>query len=138
MLYKNNPLNIRYSSCNKWLGQCGENNGFCEFTNLCYGVRAAGYLLMHSYRKAGCKTYAQLITRFAPASDNNPTQNYISYICGCLHVFPFDEPKTLGNFAGLIHFMWKFEQGKDSRPFNARWIFDVFVRFDLKVYGSKC
>lgn len=110
---------------------------FVEFTNVKYGIRAAGYLLMHSYRKADCRTYAQLISRFAPLSDNNPTQNYISYVCTQLHVFPFDEPKTLGNFAGMVRYMWKFEQGVNSSVWNAQWICDVFKEFKLKVYGSK-
>lgn len=135
MRYKNNPLNIRYNSRNKWLGQCGEDNGFCEFSNIKYGIRAAGYLLMYSYRKAGYRTYSELITRFAPASDGNPTLNYIAFVCSSLHVFPFDEPKTLRNFAGLVRYMWMFEQGKDSKVWISRWINDVFVEYKLKVYG---
>lgn len=130
--YKNNPLNIRYEGCNHWLGQVGNDHGFCEFSNLKYGIRAAAYLLMKSYRKSGCFSLEEIVRRFAPISEN-PTESYINYLCMCLNVDRFYEPKTVLNYAGLIHYMWKFEQGsKDVYP--ARWIVDIINEFNIKPY----
>lgn len=131
--YKNNPLNIRYEGRSQWLGLSGCDNGFCTFTDLKYGIRAVAYLLMKSYRKAGCYTISQIIHRFAPISEN-PTQNYINYLCMCLNVKSDYVPMSVSNYAALIHYMWKFEQGtKDVYP--TRWIFDVINEFNIKPYA---
>lgn len=111
MKYKNNPLNIRYTSANAWKGQIGNDCGFCTFQDISYGVRAAAYLLMISYRRKGIKTYAEIIKRFSPAFEN-PTQKYIDYVCDHLHAFPFDIPSDRKQYALLLYWMWFFEQGE--------------------------
>ena len=82
MKYKNNPLNIRYSPKNNWLGQCDSKNGFCQFNTLYYGCRAS-IKLLHNYTVHGCNTIGQIISRFAPQNENN-TSAYISAVCGFL------------------------------------------------------
>ena len=130
--YKNNPLNIRYEGRSQWLGLSGCDRGFCTFDDVKFGIRAAAFLLMKSYRKAGCYTLSQIIHRYAPISENN-TQAYIDYLCMCLHVKPDYVPQTVRNFSGLIHFMWKFEQGtKDVYP--ADWILRIICEFNLRPY----
>ena len=69
MIAKNNPFNIRVGS--RWLGLVGQNKGFCEFASMEYGVRAAAYLLMRSYRKRGIMSIRAIIERFAPSSEND-------------------------------------------------------------------
>ena len=76
---RNNPLNIRYSGKNEWLGQTGERNGFCVFSEEKYGWRAA-FILLKNYHKKGFRTISQIIHRFAPASEN-PTSSYVSFVC---------------------------------------------------------
>lgn len=136
MKYRNNPFNIRYDSKNRWKGLAGNNNGFCEFDSIHYGIRTAAYLLMRSYRKRGLRTYAELINAFAPYSEN-PTNNYILYVCHSLHVMPFDVPTTRKNFAGMLHYMWLFEQGPLSYAWKASDIYDVICLYNLAVYESK-
>lgn len=83
MVGKNNPFNIR-SSRNKWLGQIGSRKGFCEFSSLGYGIRAV-LVLMCTYRdKYHLKTVRDVVTRFAPPSENK-TEDYIKYVdpVGC-------------------------------------------------------
>lgn len=75
---RNNPLNIRYNPLNNWFGQSGQSNGFVEFTSLFYGQRAALKLLINYYRN-GYRTVEDIITRFAPPSEN-PTSDYINFI----------------------------------------------------------
>lgn len=133
MRYSNNPLNIRYDRHNRWIGQLGADNGFCTFDTLEHGIRAAAYLLMISYRRAGCKTYHQIISRWAPFSEN-ATYVYLSFICKKLHVFPFDVPSTIGNFCGLIHYMWLFEQGSCVGVYNSAWILRIINKYHLKIY----
>jgi len=130
--YKNNPLNIRYDGRSQWLGLAGQDHGFCCFVSLAYGIRCAAYLLMRSYRKAGVFTLAQIVRRFAPISEN-PTANYIKYLCMCLNVREDYVPRTVSNYAALIHFMWMFEQG-DKDVYPTRWIVDVIHDFKIKPY----
>lgn len=80
MKYKNNPFNIRYTNKSKWLGLTGAKNGFCEFSSIEYGVRCCLYLLLRTYKKRGWLTIGQIIEHFAPVSDNNDTERYLSYI----------------------------------------------------------
>lgn len=79
MIAKNNPFNIRYVSSNKWRGQVGICHGFAVFSSLELGVRAACQLVMVSYRRKGVKSVRDIITRFAPPSEND-TENYIRFV----------------------------------------------------------
>lgn len=78
MKYKNNPLNIRYRECNNWQGQLSPKKGFCEFKSLYYGYRAA-VILLNRYKKNGVCTVRQIVSRWAPPSENN-TDNYVSFV----------------------------------------------------------
>lgn len=78
----NNPLNIRYSSANNWKGQIGQQSGFCVFDTPEHGMRAA-MVNLKSYRKNGVVTIADIISRWAPPSENN-TESYIDFVCNKL------------------------------------------------------
>lgn len=110
MIGRNNPLNIRYSPLNNWKGQSGYTRGFCNFRTLKYGVRAAAKLLMITYPCKGLRSYKSLINRFAPPSEN-PTSNYVSYVCKKCNVKPDDFVFGFEAYATLIYYMWCFEQG---------------------------
>lgn len=72
----NNPLDIR-SSAEKWQGQIGTTsagNGFCVFSDLEYGIRAAFKILKTYETKYGCKTLKAKLQKWAP-----PTENRKSY-----------------------------------------------------------
>ena len=79
MRYANNPANIRWSSKNAWKGLKGNNNGFCEFYDITYGLRALCLLLKRYIRSYGLNDVESIISRFAPPSENN-TCNYIYYV----------------------------------------------------------
>lgn len=74
----NNPLNIRFSPMNTWKGQIGSYRGFCKFSDMKYGCRAALTLLCNYHRK-GYDTIREIISRWAPASEND-TEAYINYV----------------------------------------------------------
>lgn len=74
--YRNlNPLNIRYNIMNHWKGQTGCNKGFCTFDSMEHGFRAA-FVLLLNYVKRGYVTPTQIISRWAPESEND-TAAYI-------------------------------------------------------------
>ena len=79
MIAKNNIFNIRAGQA-QWLGMTGTRKGFVEFDSQEHGIRA-WLVLMRSYRRRyGCRTIRQIVTRYAPPSENN-TERYIQYCC---------------------------------------------------------
>lgn len=116
MIGRNNPWNVRFNPLNRWKGLEGQTKGFCNFKSLYYGFRAAFYLISVSYKKKGYTTYAQLINRYAPPSENNSSA-YLVYICNRLDVFPFDVPKTDSDWIMLMHYMSKYEGYSVSKAY---------------------
>lgn len=108
MIGKNNPLNIRYSKKNNWKGQIGQTRGFCNFSDIEYGIRACLYLLKNSYKKRGLLTYGELIKAYAPPTENN-TQRYISYVCDKLDAYCWDVPYTRFEWVEMVYYMSIFE-----------------------------
>lgn len=108
MVGKNNPFNIRFSRSNQWIGQTGQTNGFVDFSDRIYGVRAAAILVLRSYRSKGILTISEIINRYAPTSENN-TVKYVEYVCNQLGVFPFDIPKNKDEYYKLLVAMSRFE-----------------------------
>lgn len=79
----NNPLNIRYVASNNWKGSITINKmdgQFEEFLSLYYGYRAAFVLLWNYLNKARLRTIREIISKWAPSSENN-TEGYIAYVC---------------------------------------------------------
>lgn len=75
----NNPLNIRIG--NVWLGEVKENTDgeFEQFTSMIYGLRAAIVLLRRYICHYHLNTIAQIVSRWAPGSENN-TRLYINFV----------------------------------------------------------
>ncbi len=68
----NNPLNIIKSEKINWQGEVKPSTdpNFAQFETLEYGLRAAFKLLRTYYTKHGCKTITQIISRWAPETEN--------------------------------------------------------------------
>lgn len=75
----NNPLNIRKGSNWKGLVKTPEEKQFCVFSSILYGIRAALVLLRTYKYKYHCVTISQIISRWAPPSEND-TQKYIDMV----------------------------------------------------------
>lgn len=72
----NNPLNIRFSNTNNWAGKGGDNGtGFEQFDTPDHGFRA-GLKLMRNHINNGSDTLSSLISKWAPAGDNNNPVQY--------------------------------------------------------------
>lgn len=75
-LRNNNPGNI-VKSRTRWQGEvAGGDPRFCTFSSMAYGYRALMKLLQNYQRVHHLYTIRQLITRWAPSSENN-TNAYI-------------------------------------------------------------
>ena len=78
----NNPLNIRYSKNNEWVGRIvteKQDLDFEEFAQMMWGYRAA-FILLKNYMEQGHNTIEKIIKKWAPAKENN-TQKYIETVC---------------------------------------------------------
>lgn len=75
----NNPLNIRNSS-EKWAGEIrpSQDASFKQFKSMGYGFRAA-LKLLRNYIGKGYNTITKIISRWAPANENN-TAAYIKHV----------------------------------------------------------
>ena len=89
-LRNNNPLNIRHSK-DKWQGMKEKQTDkqFVQFKSLAWGFRA-GFKTIRTYMtKHGCRNITQIITRWAPPSENN-TQAYIQKVSQMAMIHPLD------------------------------------------------
>lgn len=88
-LRNNNPGNIRHSD-DKWQGMSAKQTDtkFVQFTTIVYGYRALAKLLINYKKKYKLNTVEGIISRWAPASDNNYTKGYIKTVADALMVSP--------------------------------------------------
>jgi len=76
---QNNPGNLRPTST-PWKGELVSPNNYCCFDLPENGLRAMAKNLLSYQNKRGLKTIRQIITRWAPPSDNNDTEAYIAAV----------------------------------------------------------
>ena len=127
MIAKNNIFNIRHSDKYMWQGQTGQKKGFCEFQTKELGIRA-WLILMRSYRrKYGCRTIRQIVTRFAPPSENN-TERYIHYCAEGVMLDADCELTALTDYAYLGKYMARMETGT---AVTVNEILEVMNKFNL-------
>lgn len=94
-----NPLNIRFSERNKWVGQLEPNKGFCVFDTPINGIRAGAVLIMAHADRRGADTIRALISIWAPSSEND-TSAYVENVSKMTgidpdHVLSFHEYETM-------------------------------------------
>lgn len=133
MIAKNNIFNIRKSSRYQWLGSDGQNKGFVTFMDPQYSIRACCYLLLRSYRIAGCHTIRKIISRFAPSSEND-TENYIKFVSKKSGIGEHDTVSTARQYAKIISAIAKMETDTDLSEES---VLDVIRMFDLKLYSGR-
>lgn len=105
-----NPLNIRYNPANNWRGQMGhDSSGFCVFSSMQHGIEAAARLLYVYYTRYNLTTIPLIISRWAPASEND-VEAYIKTVCR-ITKFPRDKQLdyTASDFGPLLCAMARVE-----------------------------
>ena len=116
----NNPLNIRISQ-NAWKGKIplAENTDgtFEQFRSMAYGYRAAMKLIQTYIRKYNCHTLAQIISRWAPPSENY-TASYIANVANRMGIEPTDyiNPSNGYQMKELVRAMSYSENGTKIEP----------------------
>ena len=132
----NNPLNIRLSK-DKWQGQingkgnidgnsslsserAGGEAVFCQFSSMEYGWRAAFVILCKTYYgKYKLRTIRDIVSRWAPAKENN-TPAYIRHVSDYTGIGPdrdLGDPQTHPtNWLLIGYAMAVMENGKTLPP----------------------
>ena len=102
----NNPLNIRIG--NVWLGEIPNptDNEFEQFVSMFYGLRAGFILLRRYIRRYHLTTVPDIISRWAPSSENN-TVKYIDTVCQLSGIAPdaqldYGDEETLVNLVDAM------------------------------------
>lgn len=97
-----NPLNVRRNQI-EWQGEVDGSGAFADFDGLVDGLRAGMLCILSAFRRHSCDTVYDLVKRYAPPSDNNPTGAYARFVANRLGVragVPGDpEPGTCLDFA---------------------------------------
>ena len=117
----NNPLNIRRSG-DKWQGlkTLQEDREFFQFVSMEYGWRAAFVILCKTYyRKYKLRTIRDIVSRWAPAKENN-TPAYIRHVSDYTGIGPdrdLGDPQTHPtNWLLIGYAMAVMENGKTLPP----------------------
>lgn len=105
----NNPLNMRISNSN-WIGKISPNTdgAFEQFENMGYGFRAA-LKLLRNYIGQGNNTIQKMISKWAPANENNTT-GYINTVSSRTGIAPTqiisrDDKRSLTAIAKAMAFV---------------------------------
>ena len=103
----NNPGNLR--SFDDFQGKTGQGKGGYDiYDTMDNGARALARDL-HTKSKRGVRTVRELMTGYAPPSDNNPTGSYIDYVANDLGVDPDQEIDIANMRPKLMRSITKFE-----------------------------
>lgn len=110
----NNPGNIEDGAFARSLpGYAGSDGRFAIFDSPQAGTQA-GAELLNRYAARGVVTPAQVINRWAPPSDNNPTQAYAAYVANRLGI-GVNDPIPANRRAEAFQAINEFENG-GQRP----------------------
>lgn len=105
----NNPGNLQFGP--GWLGLVGQDPPFAIFSDSTYGLRALGTDLMTKMTIDGLTTITQIISVYAPPSQNN-TSAYISSVAGDTGLDPNGTiPLDTSTLASLIRAIVNHEEG---------------------------
>ncbi|WP_207766108.1 hypothetical protein [Solimonas fluminis] len=107
-LRNKNPGNLRPGS--QWQGLASpptDGQNYLVFVSDHYGLRAAALNLKNQQVKHGLRTVRAIITKYAPASDNNNTAAYIAAVAKRLGVgadaqIDMTSPATLERFLRAV------------------------------------
>lgn len=108
----NNPGNIRHSA-SKWQGMAAQQTDpdFVQFISPEYGIRALARLLTIYYQRDGLNTVRKLITKYAPASENN-TDAYAQAVARAIGVTPDTIISVPQHITALVEAIIRYENGQ--------------------------
>lgn len=116
----NNPGNIRVTGDN-WDGASGDDGKFVKFDSPEMGARAMAKILNNYQSKYGLRTIKDIVSRWAPAGDNNDPDAYANYVANKIGIKSMDDVDFAKNpelQAKVMRHMIDFEGGKGSGYFT--------------------
>ena len=114
-LANNNPLNIE-AGRDQWQGMTGSDGRFIIFESAFWGIRAGARILKTYRDKRALNNVHDIVTRWAPPSDNNPTDKYISFVANQAGVLA-SQPLGVADYPRVVAAMIHFENGYN--PYEA-------------------
>jgi len=134
----NNPGNIRWGA--PWQGLRAkpdrDDTAFCQFQNAVFGIRALARTLITYQDKHGLRTIRQIITRWAPPTENN-TLAYI-HVVARQTGFEIDQELDLHGCEHLrpvLEAIIRHENGKGARATANTWYDDETISKGLAIAG---
>lgn len=119
-IQNNNPGNLRFTTTDKWQGLSNQQDGkFFAFQTPVWGIRAMARTLIAYQDKEGCHTVNDFIRRWAPPSDNNPTQAYANNVAAAMGLDPggnFIDVHQYDTLAPMVRAMIVQENGVNPYP----------------------
>lgn len=115
----NNPINIRQSKFNDWLGKLKNptDSAFEQFEYLAYGLRASLILLSNHHNK-GSNTITKIIKKIAPPNENN-TSKYIDFVASYTGLDKNEKFAFVpGYYIPLLKALVRYETGLNSRALD--------------------
>ena len=112
----NNPLNIEFNPANQWQGQTGTDGRFAIFSSPFYGIRAGGRLLKTYRDTHRLTTPRAIISRFAPAFEND-VRAYLNSVTRRSGLAP-DLTLNQSDYPRLVEAMIHHENGVQPYDMN--------------------
>ncbi|WP_193368494.1 hypothetical protein [Pelagibius marinus] len=124
----NNPGNIKRADGIQWKGLADEDDmnivqkretTFCVFSEPKWGLRALARVLRNYQRLHNLRTTLQMISRWAPPSDNNLTQTYAEAVANYLNIDvnePIDFEANADLAVRMMHAIIRQENG--TQPYT--------------------
>lgn len=108
----NNPGNIRHSG-SQWQGMAAQQTdpAFVQFIAPEYGIRALAKLLTNYHTSDGLNTVRQIISKYAPSSENN-TESYAQAVSRALGVTPDTQISVPQHLTALVEAIIRHENGQ--------------------------
>lgn len=129
-LRNNNPGNIRQSSV-RYSGEVPQSidAAFKQFESIEYGYRAMFVLIYTYQRKYGLNTIADIIARYAPATENH-TQKYIDAVSDWSGVSPTSHITTTNGdiMIPVVAAMSRVENGEEAVMAEVEKGWQLFIR----------
>lgn len=124
----NNPGNIKRSGGDQWKGLADSDEmtpfqkremTFCVFTEPRWGLRALARTLRNYQRLHNLRTTLQMVSRWAPGSDNNDTRGYAEAVASYLSIDMHDAIDFDGNTNLALQMMHAFiRQENTIQPYS--------------------
>ena len=136
-LRNNNPLNIRRNSI-RWKGMKEEqkDKDFVQFKSMLWGYRAAFKIMQTYVNKHHCKTLHDIISRWAPPSENN-TKAYEKFVAGEICTTPLSPLPPFSDcsfWVSLVLAMTLMENGYSMDKLKYS-MCEVFFHFAADAYA---